>query len=141
MKRKSLTALLLVLVMVMSVMVSACNKAPKTIEEYINNDKESLEQINSAADESGLTVEFSGNDVTYSYDLTNTNGASEELLKSDVMISQLTSQLESTQDQFVGLCKQLEEESKIEGIHIIINYKYGDEVLVTRTFDSSGIVE
>ena len=40
-----------------------------------------------------------------------------------------------------ALCKQLEEESKIEGIQIVVNYTYGDEVIVTKTFNSSGVVE
>ena len=57
------------------------------------------------------------------------------------MKEQLASALDSTTDTFVGLCKQLEEESKIEGIQIIVNYTYGDEVIVTKTFNSSGAVE
>ena len=57
------------------------------------------------------------------------------------MVEQLTSTLESTGDTFSGLCKQLEEESKIEGIQIVVNYTYGDEVIVTKTFNSSGVVE
>ena len=58
-----------------------------------------------------------------------------------MMKEQLSSALDSTTDTFVGLCKQLEEESKIEGIQIVVNYTYGDEVIVTKTFNSSGAVE
>ena len=65
----------------------------------------------------------------------------EEIGTSDLMKDQLASALDNVSDQFVGLCKQLEEESKITGVQIIINYTYGDTVLVTKTFNSSGAVE
>ena len=141
MKKKALMSLLLVFVMIMSLMATACKSEPKTIEEYINNDKEAMQEVQDAADTAGLTVSFSGNDVIYTYDLSTIDGATEEVLKSDIMIEQLTSALDSTGETFMGLCKQLEEESKIEGVHIVINYTYGDEVLVTKTFDSNGAVE
>ena len=88
-----------------------------------------------------ITVNFKGNDVVYTYDLSSINNVTEEVIKSDMMKEQLASALDSTADTFVGLCKQLEEESKIEGIQIIVNYTYGDEVIVTKTFNSSGAVE
>lgn len=141
MKKKSLISLLLVFVMMISVFAASCSKTPKTIEEYINSDKTAMEEVKNAADTSGLDVSFSENDVVYTYDLANVEGATEEVIKSDVMIEQLTSALDSTGDKFVGMCKQLEEQSKIEGVHIVINYTYGDEVLVTKTFDSNGPVE
>ena len=141
MKKKGLISLLLAFVMTMSLMATACHSAPKTIEEYINNDKEAMKEVQDAADTAGLAVEFSSNDVIYTYDLSKIDGATEEVLKSDIMIEQLTSALDSTSETFIGLCKQLEEESKIEGIHIVINYTFGDEVLVTKTFDVNGAVE
>ncbi len=140
MKRKSMVALLLAFVMSLSLMATACS-SPKTIEEYVAKDKEASEQVQKAADTAGLTVDFSGNDVIYTYDLASIDNVTEEVIKSDMMKEQLASALDSTTDNFVGLCKQLEEESKIEGIQIIVNYTYGDEVIVTKTFNSSGAVE
>ena len=140
MKRKSIIALLLTLVMSLSLIATSCS-SPKTIEEYINKDKEAAEQVQKAADSAGLTVSFSGNDVVYTYDLASIDNVTEEVIKSDMMKEQLASALDSTKDTFVGLCKQLEEESKIEGIQIVVNYTYGDEVIVTKTFNSSGVVE
>lgn len=139
MKRKGLFAVLLSLVLIIA--MTACNSSPKTIEEYINKDKEAQEQVQQAADQAGLTVAFKGNDVIYTYDLSSIENVTEEVIKSDIMVDQLTSTLESTGDTFSGLCKQLEEESKIEGIQIVVNYTYGDEVIVTKTFNSSGVVE
>ena len=141
MKRKSIIALLLTFVMSLSLMATACNKAPQTIEEYVNNDKEAMEEVQNAADTAGLQVAFSGNDVVYTYDLAKIDGVTEDVIKSDVMKEQLESALDSTGDTFVGLCKQLEEQSKIEGVQIVINYTYGDEVIVTKTFNSSGAVD
>ena len=140
MKRKSIVAMLLAFVMTFSLMATACG-SPKTIEEYINKDKDAAEQVQKAADTAGLTVNFKENDVVYTYDLSSINNVTEEVIKSDMMKEQLASALDSTADTFVGLCKQLEEESKIEGIQIIVNYTYGDEVIVTKTFNSSGTVE
>lgn len=140
MKRKSMIAMLLAFVMSFSLMATACG-SPKTIEEYIEKDKEAAEQVQKAADTAGLTVDFSGNDVVYTYDLASIDNVTEEVIKSDMMKEQLSSALDLTTDTFVGLCKQLEEESKIEGIQIVVNYTYGDEVIVTKTFNSSGAVE
>ena len=140
MKRKSMIAMLLAFVMSFSLMATACG-SPKTIEEYIEKDKEAAEQVQKAADTAGLTVDFSGNDVVYTYDLASIDNVTEEVIKSDMMKEQLSSALDSTTDTFVGLCKQLEEESKIEGIQIVVNYTYGDEVIVTKTFNSSGAAD
>ena len=141
MKRKGLIALLLSFVMMMSVMASACSSTPKTIEEYINSDKDAMAEVQKAADASGLTVDFKGNDVIYTYDLSGIDGVTEENIKSDVMVENLSNALAGQGETFASLCKQLEEESKIEGIQIVVNYTYGDEVIVTKTFNSSGVVE
>ena len=139
MKKKSLLAVLLSLVMIVA--MTACSSAPKTIEEYVENDKEAQEQVQSAADQSGLAVDFSGNDVIYTYDLSTIENVTEEVAKSDLMVEQLSAALQSTEGTFANLCEQLEKESKIEGVQIVVNYTYGDEVIVSKTFNSSGVVE
>ena len=140
MKKKGLIALLISLVMMLSVFTTACG-GPKTIEEYVKNDKEAQEQLDKVAENQGLAVEITGNDVIYTYDISSIDGVTEEVGTSDLMKDQLASALDGVSDQFVGLCKQLEEESKITGVQIIINYTYGDTVLVNKTFNSSGPVE
>ena len=140
MKRKGFIALVLAFVMVMAVFMASCSK-PQTIEEYVKNDKDMEEELQNVADTSGLAIAFSGNDIIYTYDISTLDGVTEDVGKSDLMKDQLASALDSTGDTFIGLCKQLEEESKIEGVQIVINYTYGDEVLVTKTFNSAGAVE
>ena len=141
MKKKGLIALLMSFVMMMSIMASSCSSAPKTIEEYVSKDKDAMEEVQKAADSAGLTVAFKGNDVIYTYDLSGLDGVTEDVVKSDMMVEQLTSALDSTGDTFASLCKQLEEESKIEGVQIVVNYTFGDEVIVTKTFNSSGAAD
>lgn len=141
MKRKSIIALLLTFVMSMSIFAASCSKKPETIEEYVNNNQEEMEEVKKTADESGLAIDFSGNDVIYSMDLASMEGVTEDIVKSDVMKDNLVSALEGLTDRFTGLCGQLEEQSGIKGAQIIVNYTYGDEVIVTKTFNSSGMVE
>ena len=119
MKKKGLIALLISLVMMLSVFTTACG-GPKTIEEYVKNDKEAQEQLDKVAENQGLAVEITGNDVIYTYDISSIDGVTEEVGTSDLMKDQLASALDGVSDQFVGLCKQLEEESKITGVQIII---------------------
>jgi len=141
MKGKRILAIIVGLVLVMAMMLSACSKEPETLENYISKDSEAADQINEAADSAGLDVQITGNDVIYTYDLKNFEGLDAELAKSETMINSLTQSLESSGTTFTSLCSQLEEESKIEGIRIIVNYNYDGETLVTKTFDASGVVE
>lgn len=140
MKKKGIISLIISFVMMMSVFATGCSSAPKTIEEYINSDSDAQAEVQEAADSAGLAVEFSGNDIIYTFDISTIDGVTEEVGKSDIMVEQLTSALESQGDTFVGLVGQLEEESKIEGVQIVVNYTYGDDVLVTKTFNASGAV-
>ena len=141
MKRRAFLSILISFVMIISVFATSCNSAPKTIEEYVQKNSESMEEVQKAADTAGLTVAFSGNDVIYTYDMSQIDGVTEDVIKSDIMIEQLSSALDSNADTFVSLCKQLEEESKIEGVQIVINYTFGEEEIIKKTYNSSGEVK
>lgn len=141
MKRRAFLSIIISFVMIFSVFAASCNSAPKTIEEYVQKNSESMEEVQKAADTAGLSVEFSGNDVIYKYDMSQIDGITEDVIKSDIMIEQLTSALDSSADTFVGLCKQLEEESKIEGVQIVIIYTFGEDEIIKKTYNSSGEVK
>ena len=142
MKKKSIIALILSLALVMALFLTSCgSKTPQTLEDYVNSDEETSEQIEEVAETSGLQVEIKGNDVIYTYDLASYDGMNEDLAKSEQMISSLTSALDKTAESFTGLCSQLEEETENEDVQIIVNYTFGDEVLVTSTFNKDGKVE
>ena len=134
MKNRRLIALIVGLTMVMTMFLAACSSAPKTLEEYISGDQEAMDEINEPAASAGLDVSISENNVVYTYDLKNFDGMTEDLAKSDTMVSSLGAALDSAGDTFISLCSRLEEETKIEGINIIVNYTYDGEVLVTKTF-------
>lgn len=141
MKRKGIISILIIMTMMMALVMSSCESKPKTLEEFVNNDEDAMEDIQETADESGLKVEIKENDVIYSYDISDYDGMTEEIAKGDQMVSALESALGDATDTFTELCSDLEEESGIEGVRILVNYTYKDENLVSKTYDKSGIVE
>lgn len=139
MKRKGIISILISLTLVMAMILSACgSKEPDTLENFINNDEEAKASIEEQAATSGLDVKIEGNVVTYTYDIKDVEGMTEEMANSEIMIESLESALNSSSDQFVNLCKQLEDESKIEGISLVVTYTYNGETLVTKTFMTGG---
>jgi molybdopterin converting factor small subunit len=138
MNRKSLIAFIVVLTMLTVPFFSSCSKKPETIEEYLANQPESMEDLKQNAEKSGLELSISGNDITYSYDISSYEDMTEELAKSDKIVEALGDALEDSEDNFSDLCSKLEEESNIEGIRIIVKYSYGDEELVSKSFTASG---
>lgn len=142
MKKKSIITLIIGLTLVMVMFLTSCgNKAPQTMEDYVSSNEEVQQQIQEAADASGLAVEIKGNDVIYTYDLSTFEGMNEELAKSDTMKSNLESALDAASPTFENLCSQLEEESEIQGVQIIVNYTFGDEVVVTKSFTAAASEE
>jgi hypothetical protein len=77
MKKKAITALLLIMTLCMSLALCACgNKKaePQTLEEYAANNEEIQNSIVSAMEDSQVAVSIKGNDILYSYDLSNAEG-------------------------------------------------------------------
>lgn len=141
MKKKSIISILISFTMIFAMILSACSKEPDTLEKYISSNEEDKQQIEQVAQDAGLEVTITGNDVNYTYDLKNFEGMTDELAKSDVLKESLASALSANASSFTSLCGQLEEESKIEGIQIIVTYTYDGETLVTQKFNKEGTVE
>ena len=139
MKRKGIVSILISLTLVLAMLLSACgSKEPDTLESFINNDEEAKASIEQQATDSGLDVKIEGNVVTYTYDLKDVDGMTDEMAASDIMKESLETALNNSSDQFVSLCKQLEDESQIEGISLVVTYTYNGETLVSKTFTSGG---
>lgn len=134
MKKKGIIALLLCLVMVL--VFTGCG--PKTLEDYVKKHKDVQEQVQTQAEASNLTVEFKGNDVIYTYDFADAGTVTEDIAKSPEMAAQLESALSGASGTFTGLCQQLEDETKISGIRIVVNYVFNDYTIVSKTYTSSG---
>lgn len=138
MKKKSIISVIISLTLVMAMLLSSCgSKEPDTLEKFLSNDEEAMQEIQETATSSGLEVSIKDNEVLYTYDLKNYDGMTEEVAKSDVMKESLSSALDSSGESFSSLCKQLEDESKITGITITVKYTYDGEDLVTKSFTSA----
>ena len=136
-KRKSLYMILLSMVLTLGMLITSCAEKPGTIEELVSSNEDVQEQIKTAAESAGMTVEIKGNEIIYSYDLASVEGATEEALKDEAMIKTLQSALDDQKSIFSKLCKDIETETEISGVTATVNYTYGDEVLATQTFSSA----
>ena len=134
--KKRLSVLLLMIVAVISVMCfTACGKM--TLEKYCKDNPQVQESVDKAMNDSNVVVDIKGNDITYTFDLSKAEGYTEELAKSDEVKTALETALSSAGPTFGNISKTLEESSKIEGINTTVNYNWGDETIVTKTFTSA----
>ena len=136
--RRSIYMVLLSLFLVLCTLFTSCISKPENIEELLNSNPDIQEEIQTAAENAGMSVEIKGNEIIYAYDLSSLEGATEEALKDEAMIKNLQSELDSQKDQFVEVCKALEAETEISGVSATVSYTYKDEALVTQTFTSAG---
>ena len=111
----------LVVVMIRAILTvlcfAGCSKEPMTLEKYAKDNPDVQESID--------------------FDLSKMEGYTEELAKSDSIISALDQALGAAGETFGGICKSLEESTEITGITTTVNYTWEDEVLVTKTFTSA----
>ena len=139
MKRKVLLVLLAMLVG-MSMIMAACSGGgtasdePMTLEKYVQGDEEVQQSIDRAMSDSNVLVEIKENAIIYSFDLSKMDGYTEELVQTEEIQSALQSALDSAGSTFGGIAKNIEEASGISGITTVVNYTWGDEVIVTKTF-------
>ena len=140
MKKKILLVLLAMLVG-MTMILAACGGGaadePMTLEKYAADDTEIQESIDSAMADSNVLVEIKENSIIYTFDLSTMEGYTEELAKSEAIIEALESALDSAGSTFGGIAKSIEEATEISGISTVVNYTWGDEVLVTKEFTAA----
>ena len=128
--------------MIMAVITALCftacgSKETMTLEKYVQDNPDVQESIDSAMSDSNVAVVIKENDISYNFDLSKMDGYTEELAKSDAIISALDDALTAAGGTFGGICKSLEESTEISGITTTVNYSWEDEVLVTKTFTSA----
>lgn len=132
----------LIVLMIMAVITALCftacgSKETMTLEKYVQDNPDVQESIDSAMTDSNVAVVIKENDISYNFDLSKMDGYTEELAKSDAIISALDDALAAAGGTFGGICKSLEESTEISGITTTVNYSWEDEVLVTKTFTSA----
>ena len=116
--KKILTSGIVVsLLLAMAVMFAGCG-GPETLEEYINSDEEAKSTIDSLST-SGMTVDVTGNTLTYTYTYPQTfDAATVELMKSE-----LGNAMESMDSSFESIGDTLEEGSGIDDITVRVVYE------------------
>ncbi|MBQ6150642.1 MAG: DUF4854 domain-containing protein [Mogibacterium sp.] len=137
MKKKSLLALVMIIAVFSAMFFASCGKKEQTLEEYCADNPEIQKSIDEAMSGKNVLVEIKGNDIVYSFDLSKADGYTEEIAKSDEINEALTNALTQAGPTFGGIAKSLEESTKVSGINVTVNYQWGDEVLVTKTFTSA----
>ena len=135
-RKNSVFVIVLSMILMSSLIFASCASKPDNLESFLKSNEEVKTDIDAAAESAGMTVEVKGNDVIYTYDLSNIDGVTEEMLKDEAMIGTLETSLDSMKSTFVDTCAELEEKTGFTGIQMIVNFTYGDDVLVTRTFTS-----
>ena len=160
MKKKSLLILLLILTLCVSLFMTACGGSSSSdsaapadaAEEAVEEAEKTLEDMNAEenflddiTDESGemdgVAISFEGNDVIYTYDFSKNTDVTEEAMKDPVVVDSLQQALETGASDFVDMVKELESQTGLTGIRVVVNYTWEEDILCTGTFDSQGLVE
>lgn len=137
MKKRTLIVFL-VMAVISALCFTACGgKETMTLEKYVKDNPDIQKSIDSAMTDSNVVVEIKENDISYTFDLSKMDGYTEELAKSDAIIKALDEALGAAGGTFGGIAKSIEEQTKITGITTTVNYTWGDEQLVTKTFSSA----
>ena len=140
MRRNSIFKIIITMTLIAAMLLASCGKSgsPSDLESFINSNPEVVEEINSkAAQEQGLSVEISGNEIIYTYDLSQVENAKEDELKDKDMIDRLGKGTDELKDGYVSMCQTLEQISGIKGIKAVVRYTYGDEELLSKTYTSA----
>lgn len=132
-KSKKLIAVLLLFAACMMAF-SACG-SPKTLEEYLEKNKDEKTQIEDYAKKNNMEITVKENTVTFVYKLS--SDVSDEYLK--IYQNSFKNSFDNYKSQFVTQVKDLEEETKITGIKFVINVvdKSGKDIY-SVTYTSEG---
>lgn len=148
MKKRTMAVLLTAAALISSMMMTACSsrpaepEKPATLESFMNDNPDVKEQIDrkiAAEESSEVTVEISGNSIVYTYDLADIEDVTEEFAKSDSTKETLAAALNEHADVFRNVASSIksilsEAGEEMDGICVIVNYVYGDESLISKTF-------
>ena len=109
-----------------------------TLEDYINSNDAAKQQLVQSVEGTDVIISVSGNTLIYTYDLSASNSMTPEIAQSDELKQSLGETLDSSDEQFTELCAGLEKDTGISGVSVEVLFKYGDDVLLTRTYTSEG---
>ena len=134
MKKKSVVLMVLAMVMIMAMslaMASCGEKEDPTLESYIASDEEAKAEIEEMAEANDLAISIVGNELTYTYKYDETFDAD----LAEMLAGELESAMGSMNSTFSGIASDLEEETGISGITVVVIYQNGDgSELYSETF-------
>ena len=139
MRTKKILTAVMAIVMMSALFLTACGSKTTTLESYVNDNSDVREQLDKAlgsAEDQGVKVDIQGNDIIYTFALASLDGITEEIAKSDEIKSAFEEAMDGQADAFKSVASQMVEATGIEGIRVIVNYTYEDEVVATGTFEA-----
>jgi len=129
MKKKTskllMTSLVISLLLAMSSLLVGCGGGPATLEEYVNSNEELVQEIESYTTE-GMSIDITGNTLTYTYKYDQTfNSATAELMSTELekAMSSMDSTFESVRDTLI-------EETGFSDIAVKIIYTDGSDAVL-----------
>ena len=117
-KKTLVVSIVMSMLLAMALMFSGCGGGDETLEDFVNSNTEAKEQIDSLST-NGMTIDISGNTLTYTYAYTQTF----EPDMAELMGDQLEEAMSSMDSTFESVADTLEEESGIEGITVKVVYE------------------
>lgn len=130
MRNKKIFAILMIMVLVVSAFaLTACGNKSKTLENFVESDKDLKAEIDKTAAENGLKIEIKDNTLTYLYKYE--MEVSDEQVK--VMAPQLEVALSAAENTFKGLAADLEKKTEIKGLKIAVVYMDKNEKVIYKT--------
>lgn len=136
--KKFATVLISVLTVSTLILVSCTKESePKTVESLIKSSDEVATMIQGGASDAGVNVDIKDNAITYSYDMSNVDGVTEEMIANEDFLNSIKTSLDSQKTSNGGICKTIEEKMGIEGVTIKVIYSYGDKELASAEYTSA----
>lgn len=129
MKKRStrilLTSLILSLLLAMSMLLAGCGGGPANLEEYISSNEELAQEIESYST-SGMTIDVTGNTLTYTYKYEQTFDDA----TASLMTSSLADAMSSMDSTFESVRDTLIEETGFSDIVVKIVYTDGNDTVL-----------
>ena len=135
----------MIMAVIAAMCFTACGKKAQTLEAYINDHPEVQTEIDEklGTDElKNVSIEFKENEMIYNFDLAGMDDVTEELAKSDAIKESLEKGLDQQSETFVNIANTImntvkEDGAEIDTVKVTVNYKYGDELITTKSFEAS----
>ena len=141
MKNKRFLTVITAILMSLMIFTACGSSDPSSLEEYLSQNSDAQKEFETAvaaAEEQGMTVEVTGNEIIFTFDLNTVDGMTEELAKSDEFKTAFDSAMESQGDNFKELASSMAEMTGIDGISVVVNYAYDGEIVSSGTFTQDG---